>query len=202
MTQPNSQQNSQDLPQTIGRLFIEIVKIVLLAGITVFLVRHFIFKPFYVKGKSMEPNFSQHDYLIVDQLTYQFRNPKRGEVVVFHPPVGQKEYYLKRVIGLPGERVRIKDGKVIICDLECNVIKEDYIEESNIEREVSHSTTLGKGQYFVLGDNRDNSSDSRVFGPIDRDAIVGKIWFRGFPFQRISDFERPQYTHLKQLKSK
>jgi signal peptidase I len=197
----NNTQTTNDLPQKIGTLFIEIVKIVLLAGITVFLVRHFIFKPFYVKGKSMEPNFSAHDYLIVDQLTYQFRPPKRGEVVVFHPPVGDKEYYLKRVIGMPGERVRIKQGKVIVCELDCNVLKENYIDGTDLEEMGSYSVTLGKEQYFVLGDNRDNSSDSRIFGPIDRDAIVGKIWFRGFPFQRISDFERPNYKSLKQLKS-
>lgn len=180
--------------QKLGQFSFEAIKIVVLASITVFVVRSYIFKPFYVKGSSMQPNFDGHDYLIVDQLTYNFRKPKRGEVVVFRPPIGQKDYYLKRIIGLPGERVRIENGKVIICDVSCKVLKEKYIKEEDLNLEGTYSVTLGEDQYFVLGDNRDNSSDSRIFGPIDREAIVGKIWFRGYPIPRIEEFDPPKYN--------
>lgn len=187
----------QPIPKKIGIFFWEIAKVVILAGITVFFVRHFIFKPFYVKGQSMEPSFSEHDYLIVDQVSYRLREPKRGEVVVFHPPTGTKDYYLKRIVGLPNERVRIENGKVIVCKLSCEVLDEKYIDDTNFGKNSNYSITLGEDQYFVLGDNRDNSSDSRIFGPVDREAIVGKIWVRGYPLNRISVFDKPIYQGLK-----
>lgn len=189
----NSRQQDSFISQ-LGLFSLEAIKIIVLASITVFVVRSFIFKPFYVKGSSMEPNFLKHDYLIVDQLTYKFKKPKRGEVVVFRPPTGRKDFYLKRIVGLPGERVRIENGQIIICDVSCETIEEPYIEEKDLHSEGTYSITLGEDQYFVLGDNRDNSSDSRVFGPIDRGAIVGKIWFRGYPIPRIDEFDPPKYN--------
>lgn len=192
--QQNEPSRESSLIQKLGQFSFEAIKIVVLASITVFVVRSYIFKPFYVKGSSMQPSFNEHDYLIVDQLTYNFREPKRGEVVVFRPPVGQRDYYLKRIIGLPGERVRIEKGKVIVCDVSCEVLKEKYIRKDDLNLEGTYSVTLGGDQYFVLGDNRDNSSDSRIFGPIDREAIVGKIWFRGYPIPRIDEFDPPKYN--------
>ncbi|MFB6181671.1 MAG: signal peptidase I [Candidatus Magasanikbacteria bacterium] len=192
-SQDNTTRNKPFIKK-LGLFSLEAIKIIVLAGVTVFVVRSFIFKPFYVKGSSMEPNFHEHDYLIVDQVTYQFREPKRGEVVVFKPPTGRKDFYLKRIIGLPGERIRIENGKVIICDISCERLKEGYIEKSDLKIEGTYSVTLGKEQYFVLGDNRDNSSDSRIFGPVDRDAIVGKVWFRGYPIPRIDEFDPPPYN--------
>jgi len=199
-SKPQSQEKreSKSFISRLGLFSLEAIKIIVLASITVFVVRSFIFKPFYVKGSSMEPSFLEHDYLIVDQLTYRFREPQRGEVVVFKPPTGRKDFYLKRIIGLPGERVRIEDGKVIVCDVSCETLNESYINKKDLNIEGSYSVTLGESQYFVLGDNRDNSSDSRIFGPIDREAIVGKIWFRGYPIPRIDDFDPPSYN-LKKL---
>ncbi len=197
-SQSKEKQENKSFISRLGLFSLEAIKIIVLASITVFVVRSFIFKPFYVKGSSMEPSFLEHDYLIVDQLTYRFRKPERGEVVVFKPPTGRKDFYLKRIIGLPGERVRIEDGKVIVCNVSCETLNESYIEKQDLKIEGSYSVTLGEKQYFVLGDNRDNSSDSRVFGPIDRDAIVGKIWFRGYPVPRIDDFDAPSYN-LKNL---
>src|SRR3989344_8901314 len=97
----------------IGLFFLELIKVALLAGITIGLIRYFLFKPFYVKGQSMEPTFREHEYLIIDELTYRFREPVRGEVVVFSSPIDDN-YYLKRVIGLPGERIKIDGCKVIV----------------------------------------------------------------------------------------
>ena len=165
------QDNSNDEVHEKGFLskaalfFLEIIKIVILAGITIGLVRYFLFKPFYVKGQSMEPAFYEKDYLIIDEITYRFREPERGEVIVINSPVNS-DHYLKRIIGLPGERIKIEDNKVVVYNDENPrgmVLQEIYLEE---ETPGSISMTLGDKQYFVLGDNRDASYDSRRFGAI------------------------------------
>lgn len=177
-----------------GLFFLELIKIAVLTGVTIGLVRYFLFKPFYVKGQSMEPNFYEHEYLIIDELTYRFREPARGEVVVFKAPVAEKDYYLKRIIGLPGERVKVEGGKIIIFNSEFPqgmVVKEDYISDDTLG---TVAFNLEKDQYFVLGDNRDASLDSRRFGPILRDTLVGRAWFRGWPINRITAFSAPSYN--------
>lgn len=174
--------------------FLEMIKIAILAGITIGLVRYFLFKPFYVKGQSMEPNFHEKDYLIIDELSYRFREPQRGEVVVFRSPVGEGDYYLKRIIGLPGERVKVEDSKLIVYNLDYPqgvVVEELYLQEETVG---VINQTLGPEQYFVLGDNRDQSYDSRRFGPVDKKDIVGRAWVRGWPFSRLSTFEAPEYN--------
>lgn len=173
--------------------FLELVKLVILAGITIGLVRYFLFKPFIVKGQSMEPSFTEKDYLIIDEITYRLRDPKRGEVIVFASPVSS-DHYLKRVIGLPGERVKIEGNKVIVYNDEHPqgvVMNEYYLTE---ETPGSVSVTLGQQQYFVMGDNRDASYDSRRFGPIDRTEIVGRVWVRGWPPTRIEKVSSPAYN--------
>ncbi|OGH71599.1 MAG: signal peptidase I [Candidatus Magasanikbacteria bacterium RIFCSPLOWO2_01_FULL_43_20b] len=176
-----------------GLFFLELIKIVILAGVTIGLVRYFLFKPFYVRGQSMEPNFYEKDYLIIDELSYRLREPERGEVVVFKAPNGGKDYYLKRIVGLPGERVKISDDKIIIYNDEFpqgTVLPETYLEKTtygNVDQ------TLGTDEYFVLGDNRGASYDSRRFGPISKDEIVGRAWLRGWPFTRAAAFSAPRY---------
>ena len=178
----------------IALFFLELIKIAILAGITIFVIRALIFKPFYVKGQSMEPNFYEKDYLIIDEITYRFREPERGEIIVLKSPVST-DFYLKRVVGLPGERVKVENGKVIIYN-DANpkgiILNETYL--SSISTSGSVSFTLGDDQYFVLGDNRGASFDSRSFGAISRSAIIGRVWLRGWPFSRISSFDLPQYT--------
>jgi len=178
----------------IALFFLELIKIAILAGITIFVIRALIFKPFYVKGQSMEPNFYEKDYLIIDEVTYRFREPERGEIIVLKSPVST-DFYLKRVVGLPGERVKVENGKVIIYN-DANpkgiILNETYL--SSISTSGSVSFTLGDDQYFVLGDNRGASFDSRSFGAISRSAIIGRVWLRGWPFSRISSFDLPQYT--------
>lgn len=177
----------------VSIFFLELIKVALLAGITIGLVRYFLFKPFYVKGQSMEPNFYEKDYLIIDEISYRFNQPKRGEIVVFKAPVG-KDYYLKRIIGLPGERVKIEDNKVIVYNKENPqgfLVEEAYLTE---DTKGSINQTLGDDEYFLMGDNRDESYDSRRFGPVPEEDIVGKVWFRGWPFSRVSFFEIPNYN--------
>jgi len=177
-----------------GLFFLELIKIGILACITIFVIRYFLFKPFSVKGQSMEPNFYESDYLIIDEITYRFREPARGEVIVLDSPVST-DFYLKRIIALPGERVKIENGKVIIYNNDNPkglILSENYLNEMDTSGSIS--LTLGSDQYFVLGDNRGASFDSRRFGAISREAIVGKVWLRGWPFDRISSFDLPQYN--------
>jgi len=179
----------------VGLFFLEAIKVLVLAGITICFVRYFLFKPFIVKGESMVPNFHPNDYLIIDELSYRFREPIRGEPVVFRAPLHlQKDYYLKRLIALPGERVHVENNRVIVYNdvhPKGMVVKEEYLVE---DTPGAVSYTLGPNQYFVLGDNRDASFDSRRFGPIGREAIVGRTWVRGWPLNRLDVFEVPEYN--------
>ena len=179
-----------------GLFLLEFIKIAVLAGITIGLVRYFLFKPFYVEGASMEPNFYDHEYLIIDEITYRFNEPQRGDVIVFKYPENPKEYFLKRVIGLPGERVKISGGQVIVYNErypEGTAVEESYLPK-DLSTEGEKIVVLGSEQYFVLGDNRPNSYDSRRFGPVDRTLIVGRVWFRGWPINRMDFFSTPEFT--------
>ncbi|OGH85949.1 MAG: signal peptidase I [Candidatus Magasanikbacteria bacterium RIFOXYC2_FULL_40_16] len=175
--------------------FLELVKIAVLAGITIGVVRYFIFKPFYVEGQSMDPTFHEKEYLIIDEITYRFNEPKRGEVIVFRAPTVEKDYYLKRVIGLPGERVKVEDDKVIVYNNDNStgvLLEEIYLE--NVPTPGQTTITLGPDEYFVMGDNRKASFDSRRFGPIKKTDIIGRAWLRGWPIDRITLFEAPVYN--------
>ena len=137
-----------------GLFFLEVIKVAVLAGITIALVRYYLFKPFYVKGASMEPNFYDKEYLIIDELTYRFRPIERGEVIVFKYPGNPKEYFLKRVIGLPGERVKVAEGHITIYNEthpEGVELHESYLPQdlATIGEKI---TVVGENQFFVLGD--------------------------------------------------
>lgn len=178
-----------------GLALLEFIKVAVLAGITIALVRYFLFKPFYVKGASMEPNYFDHEYLIIDELSYRLHEPKRGDVVVFRYPNSPKEYFLKRVIGLPGERIKVSEGVTTIYNdahPEGFVVKENYI-PSDVVTEGEKILSLSNNQYFMMGDNRPNSFDSRRFGPVDENFIVGRTWLRGWPLNRIQVFDTPTY---------
>jgi len=168
----------------------EITKIVIIALVIVVPIRYFIFQPFFVKGQSMEPNFENGDYLIVDELSYRFRDPQRGEVIVFKYPQNFSQRYIKRIIGLPGETVEIEDGKVIIGDF---VLNESNYLPSYLETPGEVKITLAENEYFVLGDNRSVSADSRRFGPLSRENIIGRVIFRAWPFTAFAKIEAPQY---------
>lgn len=179
---------------TVGIFFLEVIKVVVLAFVTIVLVRSFLFKPFVVEGESMEPTYYGKEYLLIDELSYRFREPQRGEVIVFHAPVVRKEYYLKRIIGLPGEKVKIDNNKVIIFNDQYpqgKIVEENYLVEVTTD---SITLLLGPDEYFVMGDNRDQSYDSRRFGAIVKSSIVGRTWIRGFPFNRLNIFHPPTYN--------
>jgi len=176
-----------------GIFILEMVKVAVLAGITIALIRYYLFKPFYVKGASMEPNFHEKEYLIIDELSYRFREPVRGEVIVFRYPEDPKEYFLKRVVGLSGETVKVAGGKVFIFNTENPggfELGEEYLPK-NLNTEGDRTFKIGDNQIFVLGDNRPNSFDSRRFGPIDKSLIVGRAWLRGWPLNKLTVFSKP-----------
>ena len=177
-----------------GLFLLELVKVAVLAGITIALVRYFLFKPFYVKGASMEPNFFDKEYLIIDELSYRLRAPQRGEVIVFKYPNNPKEYFLKRIIGLPGERVKVSEGQVTVYNKEHPegvVLDEPYLPQDLLTVGNGLPVQLDENNYFVMGDNRQNSYDSRRFGPIDKSLIVGRAWFRGWAFNRAQILSEP-----------
>ncbi len=172
-----------------GNIFLENLEIILIALLIVIPVRYFIIQPFIVHGSSMEPNFYSNDYLIVDELSYRFHTPQRYEILVFRAPNHPQQYYIKRIIGLPGETVDIHDDQVFITNKNGKSfqLKEDFI-SSSVTTVGNVKITLDNQQYYVLGDNRPISSDSRNWGPLDEDLIIGRVWLRLWPIQRIEAY--------------
>lgn len=172
----------------------EITKIVVIALAIVIPVRYFLFQPFFVKGQSMEPNFENGDYLIIDEISYRLREPKRGEVVVFKYPQSPSQRFIKRIIGLPGETVEIKDGKIkIFKNGQLQILNEEDYVSSLIHTSGDIQAVLGPNEYFVLGDNRDFSFDSRRFGPLPEEYIIGRVLLRAWPFVSLSKIALPAY---------
>ncbi len=159
----------------------EIVSLVVLAVIIVVPIRVFVAQPFVVEGASMYPTFKNGDYLIIDELTYRFSEPERGDVIVFRYPNNPSVFYIKRVIGLPGESVTIDRGLVTIVRTDGTRITLDEPYVVTEDATYSINSTLGTDQYFVMGDNRPKSSDSRVWGALPKDDIIGRAYVRIFP---------------------
>ena len=168
--------------------FTELLKFALIAIIIVVPLRLYVAKPFIVSGASMEPTFDTGQYLIVDELSYRFENPARLDVVIFRYPKDPTQYFIKRIIGLPGETVAISNGNVLITTVSGQTMKlsEPYIK--NVGNGGDMTTTLGSDQYFVMGDNRPESSDSRIWGVLPRANIVGRAFLRLLPVSSLGVF--------------
>jgi signal peptidase I len=174
--------------------FWETIKVVAVALLIVIPIRYFLFQPFVVSGQSMEPNYSNGDYLIVEALSYRIREPQRGEVIVFYYPENPSFRHIKRIIGLPKERIVIEKDKI-------RIIKEDgdsfFLNESkyldyfqSIEK---NEIELGEEEYFVMGDNRDASFDSRRWGALPKNYIIGKTVIKIFPLSHFEIINAPSY---------
>jgi signal peptidase I len=155
--------------------------IIILIAAAVFVGLRFLIQTYIVYGPSMEPNFHEDEWIIVSKLAYKFQEPQRGDTIVFHPPVTDSKPYIKRIIGLPGESVEIKEGKVYIhkTDGTTILLDEPYIKEPFFSNYTS--LTIPENEYFVMGDNRNNSSDSRNGWLVSRDKIIGKDWIAIWP---------------------
>lgn len=160
----------------------EIIRFSIIALLIVIPIRMFIAQPFIVSGASMETTFHSGEYLIVDQVSYHLNDPTRGDVIVFRYPRDPSKFFIKRIIGTPGDTVTIEDGLVIISN-EANpkgyLLEEPYAE--TMPEASKMVETLGEREYFVMGDNRDESSDSRTWGVLQEERIIGRAWMRLFP---------------------
>jgi len=169
---------------------IEWTKLFLLALAIVIPIRVLLFQPFVVSGASMDPNFHNADYLIIDELSYRLREPERQEVIVFKYPNNPALKYIKRVIGLPGEKVEIVNGQVFITSGNKTFqLEEPYLSEETKQTWINNnnfSVELGQNEYFVMGDNRNFSSDSRIWGPVPKKNIVGKVFIKLSSFDLLS----------------
>lgn len=177
----------------IAAFIIEIIKIAVIAAVIVIPVRYYLFQPFFVRGQSMDPNLENGDYLIIDEISYRFKEPDRGEVIVFKYPQDNSQRFIKRIIGLPGETVEIKNKKITIYDHNGSEILDESDYLFGLQTGGKIKITLDQDQYFVLGDNRPFSYDSRRFGPVSKEDIIGKAVIRAWPFSSFSLFELPSY---------
>lgn len=192
----------------IGGFLLEIIKVIILAFVVIVPIRVFLFQPFFVQGASMEPNFEDSNYLIVNELGYKktsfdlngknlftvnsFKKFQGGDVVVFRYPKNPSQFFIKRVIGLPGEKVEIKNGQILIYNQdnpEGIILDESAYLSKNVKTTTALDDfviTLSNSEYFVMGDNRTYSSDSRVWGPVPSADVMGKVILRAWPLDKVS----------------
>ncbi|MEK7645511.1 MAG: signal peptidase I [Patescibacteria group bacterium] len=173
----------------------ETIKIVVISLIIILPIRYYIVQPFFVKGASMESNFEDGDYLFIDELSYAFGVPNRGDVVIFRYPLDQSQFFIKRIIGLPSETIDIRNNKVTVYNAqhpEGIVLDETYLDAGQ-QTLGAMRTKLDDNEYFVLGDNRLRSSDSRVWGALNESLITGKAFIRLWPFSKVAKIPQIQY---------
>lgn len=163
----------------------EVLKVVIVVFAIIIPVRHYLIKPFYVRGASMEPNFHDYEYLVVDELSYRLRAPERGEVVVLKDPMDPSQYFIKRIIGLPGEHLVVRDGVVRING---NILDESAYLAASLHTTGHDDVTVPENTYYLMGDNRPASLDSRVFGPVEKNELVGRTWIRAWPLTQVQVF--------------
>lgn len=178
----------------LGAFFLDIAEVVFFAIGIFFFVYLLIMRPHKISGESMMPNYPDAEYLLTEKVSYYRREPQRGNVVVFKPPVSEDEY-IKRVIGLPGETISIKDCHIYING---QLLVEKYIASEVCTNGSTYlpeggQITLSAGQYFVVGDNRPHSYDSRSWGPIIKKVITGRAWVIYWPFDNIGTVQNPSY---------
>lgn len=187
----------------------ETAKVVLLSLVIILPIRYYLIQPFFVKGSSMVPNFHDKEYILVDKWTYRLGRPERGDVVIFKYPGNPKEYFIKRIIGLPGETVLAGNNNSVTVFNERYpngfvVSEQGYLPATNPTYCGTNTTwcgvkvTLKAAEYFMMGDNREHSSDSRFFGPVDKSFFAGMAWLRLWPFNEVGFISRTEYPPVVQ----
>ena len=170
----------------IPHLIWELLEVILIAFLPLFVISQFLARPFIVQVASMEPNFQNGNYLIIDMVSYRFNNPDRGDVVVFRYPGNRSSYYIKRIIGLPGDHVALRNGDVFVN----GIITSDKYFSLDTDTLAANQTdfALAENQFFVMGDNRSMSFDSRNWGPLERSDIIGFVRIRVWPLSELEFF--------------
>lgn len=158
----------------------ELLETVISAGIIAFIIITFIGQVTVVRGASMEPTLHDRERLIANKISYRFESPERNEIIIFKPPIGIKRNYIKRIIGISGDKIEIVDGKIYVND---QALEEPYVKYRSYED--MPPTIIPADSFFVLGDNRPNSSDSRYWGFVPRKNVVGKAWVVFWPLNKI-----------------
>jgi signal peptidase I len=193
--QPSDPSTPEQANPGIGSFVWELARVVIIAFVIMLVFRLFVAEPFIVSGSSMVPNFHNREYLIINKIGYRLHPPQRGDVIVFKYPRDTSQYFIKRIIALPGEKVKISNGRVTIYNAQYpkgKVLDEPYLPNQGVTLGAESTTSLGSNEYFVLGDNRQASSDSRVWGILPKNDIVGKVWLRVFPLGEFGIISHPQ----------
>ncbi len=175
----------------------ETLKIVFISLAIIIPIRYYLIQPFFVKGQSMEPDFHDKDYILVDKLSYRFSPPQRGDVIVFRYPRDPREYFIKRIIALPGETVEIKNNRIMVYNVQFPdgfIVDESGYLPRDEETRGALREKLDDDDYFVLGDNRLHSSDSRTWGLLHRSYVSGRAWLRLWPLDQILAIPRVTYA--------
>jgi signal peptidase I len=171
---------SLSLAGRLSSLF-DVVLIVGAAFVLALLIQQFLVKPFYIPSPSMSPTLVEGDRVLVNRLLYRFDSPDRGDIVVFHPPVAPREDYIKRVVAVGGDSVEVREGRLFVNG---RAQEEPYLEE-NMEGSYALEK-VPRGHVFVMGDNRNSSGDSRVFGPVAEESVIGKAFLVYWPLGRLA----------------
>ena len=194
MTRAQDQEPEKQPLQKVENPWVEAFKTITLSAVLAFGIRSFVAEARYIPSGSMLPTLQINDRLIIDKISYNFRNPERGDIVVFSPTDALKaqnfkDAFIKRLLGLPGDKVEVKEGRVYVND---QLLKENYIDEKPNYN--FGPVTVPPNQYLVLGDNRNNSYDSHYWGFVPRDHIIGKAVVRFWPLDRVGELDPiPQY---------
>lgn len=199
-------ENDEEVYYGVGSFLWEVVKVFFWALVIIVPIRVFLLQPFFVQGASMEPNFKDGDYLIVNELGYKetklgvsgkdfftvssFKEFDRGDIAVFRYPRNPQQFFIKRIVGLPGEEVKIKDGKVFIYNQKNPqgfMLNEEYL-SAGLITSGDTDRKLNGDEYFVLGDNRGASHDSRAWGALPKNDVIGKVLLRAWPINKANIF--------------
>lgn len=170
----------KDIKKRKKSMLRELLETVISAGIIAFIIITFIGQVTVVRGASMEPTLHDRERLIANKISYRFESPERNEIIIFRPPIGIKRNYIKRIIGISGDKIEIVDGKIYVND---QALEEPYVKYRSYED--MPPTIIPADSFFVLGDNRPNSSDSRYWGFVPRKNVVGKAWVVFWPLNKI-----------------
>lgn len=182
----------------LGAFFLDILQVIVFAVAIFLFVYLLILQPHKIKGHSMDPNFEDGEFILTDKISYRFGVPERGDVVVFRAPPDFQEEFIKRIIGMPGDKIMVKNNHIFINGKQIN--ETEYLDPS-VAISAGSFTVEGQevvvpeDQYVVMGDNRPNSFDSRYFGPISKDKITGKAWISYWPPKRAGTIKHFVYTY-------